>query len=69
MRFFNIYGPKQNPNSDYSGVLSILNQKFIKRTFHIFGDGEQTRDFVYINDLVDAVWLVINSKETNGKSL
>ncbi|WP_444812047.1 NAD-dependent epimerase/dehydratase family protein [Staphylococcus hominis] len=68
MRFFNIYGPKQNPNSDYSGVLSILNQKFIKKEpFTFFGDGEQTRDFVYINDLVDAVWLVINSKETNGK--
>ena len=36
LRFFNVYGPKQNPNSDYSGVLSILNAKFInKRTIYV----------------------------------
>lgn len=68
MRFFNIYGPKQNPNSDYSGVLSILNKKFSnKENFTFFGDGEQTRDFVYIKDLVEAVWLVIHNEDSNGK--
>lgn len=51
LRFFNIYGPRQNPTSDYSGVLSILNRRFLeKQKFTFFGDGEQTRDFVYIND-------------------
>ncbi|MEB7999186.1 GDP-mannose 4,6-dehydratase [Staphylococcus saprophyticus] len=68
LRFFNIYGPRQNPKSDYSGVLSILNQRFLeKQKFTFFGDGEQTRDFVYINDLVQAFWLVLNSDEVNGE--
>ena len=67
LRFFNVYGPKQNPNSDYSGVLSILNAKFInKEQFTFYGDGEQTRDFVYIDDLVSAIWTVLYSKDTNG---
>lgn len=52
-RFFNIYGPRQNPDSPYSGVISI----FMKRCRNgqdltIFGDGEQLRDFVYVDDLV-----------------
>ncbi|WP_419895478.1 NAD-dependent epimerase/dehydratase family protein [Macrococcus psychrotolerans] len=68
LRFFNIYGPRQNPKSDYSGVLSILNQKFSeKEKFTFFGDGEQTRDFVYIDDLIQAFWLVLNSDEVNGE--
>ncbi|MEJ7506473.1 NAD-dependent epimerase/dehydratase family protein, partial [Staphylococcus warneri] len=55
LRFFNVYGPRQNPNSDYSGVISIMNHKFTNQTeFTFYGDGEQTRDFVYINDLIDA---------------
>ncbi|TDM27182.1 NAD-dependent epimerase/dehydratase family protein [Macrococcoides caseolyticum] len=68
LRFFNIYGPRQNPKSDYSGVLSILNQKFSeKQKFTFFGDGEQTRDFVYIDDLIQAFWLVLNNDEVNGE--
>lgn len=68
LRFFNIYGPRQNPKSDYSGVLSILNQKFSeKQKFTFFGDGEQTRDFVYIDDLIQAFWLVLNSDAVNGE--
>ncbi|ARJ13086.1 NAD-dependent epimerase/dehydratase family protein [Staphylococcus lugdunensis] len=67
LRFFNIYGPKQNPTSDYSGVLSILNNKFShNQTFTFYGDGEQTRDFVYIDDLVAALWMVLNHSCTNG---
>ncbi|MBF7030114.1 NAD-dependent epimerase/dehydratase family protein [Staphylococcus kloosii] len=68
LRFFNIYGPRQNPTSDYSGVLSILNRRFLeKQKFTFFGDGEQTRDFVYINDLIQAFWLVLNSDKANGE--
>ncbi|QIH77962.1 NAD-dependent epimerase/dehydratase family protein [Macrococcoides canis] len=67
-RFFNVYGPKQNPESDYSGVISILNKKFeSKSTFTYLGDGKQTRDFVYIDDLVSAVMLVLDNEQTNGK--
>lgn len=67
-RFFNVYGPKQNPESDYSGVISILNKKFEdKSTFTYLGDGKQTRDFVYIDDLVSAVMLVLKNDQTNGR--
>lgn len=68
LRFFNVYGPRQNPESDYSGVLSIINQKFLnKAPFTFFGDGKQTRDFIYIKDLLQAIWIVIEDDSTNGK--
>lgn len=68
LRFFNVYGPRQNPESDYSGVLSILNQKFLhKAPFTFFGDGKQTRDFIYIKDLLQAIWIVIKDAQSNGK--
>ncbi|MBO1214790.1 NAD-dependent epimerase/dehydratase family protein [Staphylococcus nepalensis] len=68
LRFFNIYGPRQDPSSPYSGVLSIMNSKFYhNESFTFFGDGKQTRDFVYIKDLVQAVSIVINCEESNGK--
>ncbi|WP_432723325.1 NAD-dependent epimerase/dehydratase family protein [Staphylococcus equorum] len=67
LRFFNIYGPRQDPSSPYSGVLSIMHSKFQKdEAFKFFGDGEQTRDFVYVKDLVQAVSIVINSDNANG---
>lgn len=70
LRFFNVYGPKQDPNSQYSGVISIMKRKFENdETFTFFGDGTQTRDFVYVRDLVDAVSRVVESDETNGKVL
>ncbi|WP_120997540.1 NAD-dependent epimerase/dehydratase family protein [Stutzerimonas urumqiensis] len=52
-RFFNIYGPRQNPASPYSGVISILTERACSGApITIYGDGEQTRDFFYIDDLV-----------------
>lgn len=52
-RFFNIYGPRQDPSSPYSGVISIFVQRLReRRSLTIFGDGRQTRDFVYVDDLV-----------------
>ncbi|MEN8188926.1 MAG: NAD-dependent epimerase/dehydratase family protein [Thermodesulfobacteriota bacterium] len=52
-RFFNVFGPRQNPNSPYSGVISIFNSCFHNENeINIFGDGEQTRDFIYVTDLV-----------------
>ena len=55
LRYFNIFGPRQDPSSPYSGVLA----KFITQMLHgdqptIFGDGEQSRDFTYIDNAVDA---------------
>lgn len=52
-RFFNIYGPRQDPSSPYSGVISIFSERAQQgRPISLFGDGEQTRDFFYVGDLV-----------------
>ncbi|MFY1067100.1 NAD-dependent epimerase/dehydratase family protein [Enterococcus sp. AD013-P3] len=72
VRFFNVYGPNQNPNSPYSGVLSILTDRFQKMIdqhesqFTVFGDGEQTRDFIFVEDVVDALLLVSKSESSLG---
>ncbi len=55
LRYMNVYGPRQNPGSPYSGVLSIFCQcKVDSADITIYGDGEQTRDFVYVEDVVAA---------------
>jgi UDP-glucose 4-epimerase len=56
MRFFNIYGPRQDPKSPYSGVISIFCERIAQgRPITIFGDGLQTRDFVYVADVVSSL--------------
>ena len=53
LRFFNVFGPRQDPKSPYSGVISIFADRVMARTpLGIFGDGQQTRDFVYVVDVV-----------------
>ena len=53
LRFFNVYGPRQDPKSPYSGVISIFIEKIMNNLpVTIFGDGTQTRDFVYVADVV-----------------
>ena len=55
LRYFNVYGPRQDPSSPYSGVISIFTDKLsCGQIPSIFGDGEQTRDFVYVTDVVEA---------------
>lgn len=52
-RFFNVFGPRQDPSSPYSGVISIFTQRAQQGLpISVFGDGEQTRDFFYVADLV-----------------
>ncbi len=54
LRYFNVYGPRQNPSSPYSGVLSLFLKAILRRqspTIH--GDGEQSRDFTYVEDVAD----------------
>lgn len=73
VRFFNVYGPNQNPNSPYSGVLSIMLDRYKKRlnnesaTFTMFGKGDQSRDFVYIDDVIRALDLVAKSTSSLGE--
>lgn len=55
LRYFNVYGPRQRPDSPYSGVISIFADRALRAApITIFGDGEQTRDFVYVADVVAA---------------
>lgn len=55
-RFFNIFGPRQDPSSPYSGVISIFSERAVKGLpITVFGDGEQTRDFLYVGDLVQVM--------------
>lgn len=55
LRYFNVYGPRQRPDSPYSGVISIFADKIRKgENIVIYGDGNQTRDFVNVSDVVNA---------------
>jgi UDP-glucose 4-epimerase len=56
LRFFNVYGPRQDPRSPYSGVISIFCERLRRSApIDIFGDGGQTRDFIYVADVVAAL--------------
>lgn len=56
LRFFNVYGPRQDPSSPYSGVISIfMTRGLAGEALTIFGKGEQTRDFVFVSDVVVAI--------------
>ncbi|VVN35073.1 UDP-N-acetylglucosamine 4-epimerase [Pseudomonas fluorescens] len=64
LRFFNIFGPRQDPSSPYSGVISIFTERAMaQQPVAIFGDGEQTRDFVYVQDLVSILVQAVEARE------
>ncbi len=61
LRFFNVYGPRQDPRSPYSGVISIFCNRIANgQDIEILGDGLQTRDFVYVGDVVGALMLAMD---------
>jgi nucleoside-diphosphate-sugar epimerase len=67
LRYFNVYGPRQDPSSPYSGVLSLFMKHLIARTAPtIFGDGEQTRDFTYVDDVAELCWKAANAPNAAG---
>jgi UDP-glucose 4-epimerase len=58
LRFFNVYGPRQDPSSPYSGVISIfMNRALAQESPNIYGDGRQSRDFIYVKDIARALML------------
>jgi nucleoside-diphosphate-sugar epimerase len=64
LRYFNVYGPRQDPSSPYSGVLSLFMTAILERKAPtIFGDGEQSRDFTFVDDVVG-----LNIKAANAPS-
>lgn len=67
LRFMNVYGPRQDPSSYYSGVISIFMDRAVAgQSITIFDDGEQTRDFVYVTDVAHAVVTAALSDAGNG---
>jgi UDP-glucose 4-epimerase len=64
LRFFNIFGPRQDPSSPYSGVISIFAQRARQNLpISVFGDGEQTRDFVYVGDLISLLAQAVATRQ------
>jgi UDP-glucose 4-epimerase len=67
LRFFNVFGPRQDPTSPYSGVLSIFMSGLLERRSPIiFGDGGQSRDFIYVDDIVN---FLLSASEAPSKAI
>ncbi len=70
LRYFNVFGPKQDPDSQYAAVIPIFIDKILKNQRPvIYGDGEQTRDFVNVKQVVDANILAAESNETGSYNI
>lgn len=70
LRYFNVFGPRQDPASPYSGVISIFADRIRDgRQPAIYGDGEQTRDFVYVTDVVEANIRAAHAPAANGQTI
>ena len=68
IRYFNVFGPRQDPSSPYSGVISLFAKALIQNTPPtIYGDGEQTRDFTYVANVVDGVLRAVTAPAASGQ--
>jgi UDP-glucose 4-epimerase len=68
IRYFNVYGPRQDPSSPYSGVLSLFMKAILERRAPtIFGDGEQSRDFTFVEDVAELNWKAAHAPGVSGK--
>jgi nucleoside-diphosphate-sugar epimerase len=68
IRYFNVFGPRQDPSSPYSGVISLFIRALCEgRRPTIYGDGEQTRDFTYVANVVDGVLRACQAKDASGE--
>ena len=67
LRYFNVFGPRQDPGSPYSGVLSLFNAAVLDGTQPtVYGDGEQSRDFTYVGNVVEANLLACEARQAAG---
>jgi nucleoside-diphosphate-sugar epimerase len=67
IRYFNVFGPRQDPSSPYSGVISVFIKMMCEgRRPTIYGDGEQTRDFTYVDNVVDGVLRAAQAAGASG---
>jgi len=68
IRYFNVFGPRQDPSSPYSGVISVFATALLEnRPPKIYGDGEQTRDFTYVANVVDGVLRACDAPQASGE--
>jgi nucleoside-diphosphate-sugar epimerase len=68
IRYFNVFGPRQDPSSPYSGVISVFATALLEnRSPKIHGDGEQTRDFTYVANVVDGVLRACHAPNASGE--
>ncbi|MGH9411124.1 MAG: SDR family oxidoreductase [Vicinamibacterales bacterium] len=68
IRYFNVFGPRQDPSSPYSGVISVFATALLEnRPPTIYGDGEQTRDFTYVANVVDGVLRACEAPGASGE--
>lgn len=68
LRYFNVFGPRQDPGSPYSGVISVFSDRVLSGVAPvIFGDGEQYRDFVYVDNVVQANLLAASVPQAAGR--
>ena len=68
IRYFNVFGPRQDPSSPYSGVISLFISALCERRQPtIYGDGEQTRDFTYVANVVDGVLRACEAPQASGQ--
>ncbi len=68
IRYFNVFGPRQDPSSPYSGVISVFATALLEnRPPNIYGDGEQTRDFTYVANVVDGVLRACGAPKASGE--
>ena len=68
IRYFNVFGPRQDPSSPYSGVISVFATALLdNRPPKIYGDGEQTRDFTYVANVVDGVLRACEATGASGQ--
>ena len=70
LRFFNVFGPRQSPQSQYSGVISLFTAALLAgRAPTIYGDGEQTRDFTYVADVARGVLQACDAPAASGRAV
>lgn len=68
LRYFNVFGPRQNPKSQYAAVIPIFIDRITQgRELHIYGDGKQTRDFVYVGNVARANYLALTTPGAEGR--
>lgn len=70
LRYYNVFGPRQDPNSQYAAAIPLFVSSLLRnQSPRIFDDGEQSRGFTYIENVMQANWLAANAKETHGEAM